>query len=114
MTTLRLPFPVSANRMYRRSGNRIHISTEYQKWKAEADGYFLQQKREAKPVKGRFLYHYTIDERRRAVARDGDNRGKVLLDFAQRVGLIDDDKLANGGSWNWGPVDGCILTISEV
>jgi Holliday junction resolvase RusA-like endonuclease len=111
---IELPFPVSANRMWRRSGTRIHLSEQYTKWKAEADGYFLQQKKGLKPVKGNFLYHYTIDAKRRAVARDGDNRGKCLLDYAQRVGLIEDDKLANGGSWNWGPVDGCVLTISEV
>jgi Holliday junction resolvase RusA-like endonuclease len=109
--TLCLPFPISANRLWRKSRSVIHISREYKTWKIEAEGWFMQQKKATKPVAGNFNYHITLDERRRKQARDGDNRGKCVLDFIQRMGLIEDDKLANKGTWEWGQADGCIVTV---
>lgn len=112
MVTITLPFPVSVNRMWRRGKNSTYISDQYRKWKDDALVSFLQQKRTAgQPIKGNFTYHIVLDEKRRKVARDGDNRGKGCLDFLQAVGLIEDDKLADAGSWSWGPVEGCFIRI---
>ena len=106
MVTISLPFPVSANRIWRNGNKRTYISPQYKAWKDEAFVSYLQQKRDAgEPIKGNFTYHIVLDETRRKVARDGDNRGKVCLDFLQAVGLIEDDKLADAGSWSWGPTE---------
>jgi Holliday junction resolvase RusA-like endonuclease len=109
--TLALPFPISANRLWRKSRNVVHISQEYKAWKIEADGWYMQQKQNTDRVTGPFTYHVTLDERRRSVAKDGDNRVKCLLDYLQRVERIVDDKHANGGTWAWGEADGCIITV---
>ncbi len=115
MVVIDLPFPISANRMWRRSGSRIHISKEYAAWKSEADAMFMQQKRAAgKPIKGAFTYHIALDGTRWPKASDGDNRGKCLLDFLQRVGLIENDKYAASGTWSWAPVKGCTVAVRPV
>lgn len=106
MVTLTLPFPPSANRLWRTGKGRTYLDPKYKDWKDEAFACYLQQKRAAgQPIKGHFTYHLTLDEKKRKVARDGDNRNKAALDFLQSVGLIEDDKLADGGSWSWGPVE---------
>lgn len=106
MVTLSLPFPPSQNRIWRRSGTRIHRSTEYNSWETEAIAvYHAQRKNAGEPIFGHFTYHIVFDEKRRKVARDGDNRQKAVLDFLQHVGLIEDDKFADAGSWSWGPIE---------
>lgn len=106
VVTLVLPFPPSANRLWRNANSRTYLSESYREWKDEAHVAYLQQKKAAgTPIKGNFHYHIVLDEKRRKRARDGDNRGKAVLDFIQSVGLIEDDKLADAGSWSWGPCD---------
>lgn len=109
--TLCLPFPISANRLWRKSRKVIHISQEYKSWKIEAEGWYMQQKKNTTRIPGHFTYHLTLDQTRRAVARDGDNRVKCVLDFLQRMDRIEDDKLADSGVWEWGNVDGCIIEV---
>lgn len=112
MVMLHLPFPPSVNRIWRSGKGRTYISKQYKAWKDEAMARYLEQRSSAgNPIVGNFTYHIILDEKRRKVARDGDNRGKVVLDLLQSVGLIEDDKLADAGSWSWGPVDGggCIV-----
>lgn len=114
MPVLTLPFPPSANRIWRVSNGRTHRSADYVKWEKKAEASFTNQKNHCgTPVSGGFVYHILLDETRRAVARDGDNRQKAVLDFLQHVGLIDDDKFANGGSWSWGPTekDCCVVSV---
>ena len=112
---LSLPFPVSVNRIWRTGNGRTYISPQYRTWKDQAYVAYIQQRKTVgRPVVGNFTYHITLDEKRRKVARDGDNRGKCVLDFLQHVGLIEDDKLANAGSWCWGPVDGCVVRVHGV
>jgi len=66
---------------------------------------FLAQKRQlaGARITGPFVYHLVLNERLRHANADGDNRAKYALDYAQRVGLITNDKLALGGSWCWAP-----------
>jgi Holliday junction resolvase RusA-like endonuclease len=115
MVTVSLPFPISQNRIWRRSGNRIHISKEYADWKAQADGMFLQQRKDCgDPIDGHFTYHFVFAEQERKGRRDGDNLQKCVLDWCQRAGLIKDDKYCDGGSWSWGPVDGVFVRLYKV
>jgi len=112
MVMLHLPFPPSANRLWRSGKGNTYISDKYRIWKNEAHSHFIMQRKGAgNPIRGNFTYHIILDEKRRKVARDGDNRGKCVLDFLQAVGLIEDDKFADGGGWSWGPIDGggCIV-----
>lgn len=115
MVTLTLPFPVSVNRIWRQGKGNTYLSPQYKAWKDEAYVAYIQQRKTVgTPVDGNFTYHIILDEKRRKQARDGDNRGKVILDFLQDVGLIVDDKLADAGSWSWGPVDGCMVRVHKV
>jgi len=116
MVTLSLPFPISANRLWRNGRGRTYLSPQYRAWKDAAFASYLQQKREAgTPIIGNFTYHITLDEKKRKQARDGDNRGKGVLDFLQSVGLIEDDKFADSGSWSWGPIEPgtCFVTLHK-
>lgn len=115
MVVLDLPFPPSANRLTRhgvRNGKRVsYTNPDYASWKEEAGWMFKAQRKNAgTPIKGAFTYHLVLDETRWPKASDGDNRCKAPLDFLQDVGLIENDKLAVGGSWSWGPVKGARIT----
>ena len=66
---------------------------------------YLEQKRRCEPVEGHFNYDIILSSESRRSNADGDNRTKVVLDFLERVGLIENDCLADGGSWKWGSAD---------
>src|SRR3972149_3390704 len=88
MIKLHLPYPPSANRLWRRSGNHIHRSTKYTKWLSDA-GYIALSQRPG-GING--PYRMTIqavkpDNRR----RDLDNLFKATSDLLVSVGVIDDD-----------------------
>jgi Holliday junction resolvase RusA-like endonuclease len=110
---LRIPMPPSVNAATRVGRSKstgksvVFSSPEKRKFFAEADAYFLQQKSSlmGQKIDGPFQYHLTLNEALRHGNSDGDNRGKYALDYLQRVGLIKNDKYAQGGSWKWGPCD---------
>lgn len=107
------PFPVSTNRLWAGGKGRVFLTPAYKKWKDAADVSFQQQRRHiGQPVKGRFTYHIALDEKKRA-NRDGDNFCKAVLDQLQRLELIENDKLADQGSWAWAPVEGCLVTVRK-
>lgn len=121
MIVLHLPFPPSVNASTRAGRNKhsgkafIYSSPEKRKFFAEADALYLLQKRHIGFVKGPFTYHLVLNAKLRHGNADGDNRGKYALDFAQRVGLIENDKFAEGGSWSWGHCEhGAMLSIHPV
>src|SRR5581483_2256621 len=90
----------------------IYSSPEKRQFFRDAETLYLLQKSHIGFVKGRFTYHLILNEKFRHGNSDGDNRGKYALDFAQRVGRIENDKLAEGGSWCWGPCEhGAMLSI---
>lgn len=73
---------------------------------------FLQQKRTCgEPIKGHFNYHISLDWSRRKSTMDGDNYGKIVLDFLQKVELIENDSMADTGTWAWAPVTGCVVQV---
>lgn len=96
----------------------MYLSPAYQSWIKEADQLFLIQKRgPVKTLTGHFfalLELHTTDKRRR---KDGDNRWKAPLDFATRLGLIEDDQFMQWGMVGWidepeyAPPYGARLTI---
>jgi len=119
MIAIDLPFPPSTNRLTRHAakGGKLlsYTNPDYVSWRKEAEGMFMQQKRSCgEPIKGFFSYHIALDKTRWPKARDGDNRGKAVLDFLEAMGLIEDDKFAVGGSWSWAPVSGCFVQAHPV
>ena len=116
---LDLPMPPSLNAVARigksRATGKAFVFSDRSKaaFFREAEGYYLQQKRNVTRVDGHFTYHLTLNETQRHGNADGDNRQKYVLDFLQRVGVIANDKYADGGSWSWGPCEhGCRISIS--
>lgn len=104
MTTITLPFPPSANRLWRNFKGRTVISEGYRLWK-ETAGWTLQAQRPQKhegPVN--IAIKLMMPDKRR---RDIDNRIKPILDLlcAHRVIAGDDSRfvrsvsvsLAHGG-----------------
>ena len=106
-----LPFPPSTNRIWRHDGNHrnrmIHLSPEYRKWKDKADVAVVAngcwRKRVVMP--GRFSVLILLSRARQR--GDLDNRIKALLDWAQRVELILDDKFCEEITARWAPTAEC-------
>ncbi|MCX7320420.1 MAG: hypothetical protein NT113_13335 [Hyphomicrobiales bacterium] len=118
MFVLEMPFPPSVNDANRigksRKTGKVVVFGDKGKLKflKDADALYMAQQRRLSFVGGPFTYHITLNEKMRKPAMDGDNRGKYVLDYLQRVGLIENDKLAEGGSWSWGPCEfGCSVIV---
>ncbi len=109
---LELPFPISKNALRGYGRGNVFHSKEYKAWIAEADGMFLQQKKSCgEPILDHFKYHIALDWSRRTTANDGQNYTECVLDFLQRVKLIENDKFADGGTWDWAPISGCVVQV---
>ena len=114
---LQLPFPPSVNDA-NKFGRRGHYpSADKVQFFRDADGLYMTQKRAlvGQKIKGPFTYHLVLNRGWRGPTMDGDNRIKFPLDCAQKFGLIENDKLAEGGSWSWGECEfGAMLSIHPV
>lgn len=115
---LNLPWPPSVNHANRigrsRSTGKMVVYGDKGKKRFFEDAQVLlaAQRRHVARISGAFTYHLTLNEKERHGNSDGDNRGKYVLDFLQSSGLIDNDKLAQGGSWAWGPCEyGCNIIV---
>ena len=91
-TILRLPTPPSVNALYynRKNGKgRGRVKTPaYCKWLAEADGWYLMQKRQIQPQSGRL----SIEIRLPSIRGDASNRIKAAEDFLVSRGITGDDR----------------------
>lgn len=88
MSEFHIPYPPSANRLWRRSGHVVHRSAHYVAWLLDAGPIALSQK--PKPVVG--PYKLTIQARRPDKRRrDIDNLLKPVGDLLQEIGLVADD-----------------------
>jgi Holliday junction resolvase RusA-like endonuclease len=108
---LHLPWPPSVNSANNFGKKGYYPSAEKKAFFRDADTlYYAQRPRWF--VKGPFTYHLTLNRAKRSPTMDGDNRTKYPLDFLQRVGLIENDKLAEAGSWLWGECEhGSMLSV---
>lgn len=114
---LHLPKPPSVNEANKFGKRGYYPSDEKKKFFVEANALFLMQKRalSGQKITGPFTYHLVLNSDQRGPLDDGDNRIKYPLDCAQKFGLIENDKLAEGGSWSWGPCEhGAMLSIHPV
>lgn len=117
MIVLHLPYPPSVNDANKFGKWGHYPSAEKKQFFAAADALFLSQKRalRGQRIDGPFTYHLVLNRALRHPLADGDNRGKYPLDCAQKFGLIENDKFAEGGSWSWGECEhGCMLSIHRV
>lgn len=112
MVTLELPYPPTANTIWRRGNGRTYLNPKYMAWQNEANGMFLQQK-SAKtigtPIVGPFEVHLTFSKDKRRKGSDLDNRVKPVLDQMQKLGLIENDSLAEKVTATWGPCEGVFI-----
>lgn len=91
MIRVTLPWPPSQNRIWRRGKSVTYLSSQYRAWIEEAGWAIRQQTRGFKPIVGRFRAEILLnppDNRQ----RDIDNSVKVLLDIAQKHGLVANDR----------------------
>lgn len=115
---LHLPMPPSLNLANRIGRNKktgkpqVYPNRDKIKFFAEADKLYVMQARKIAGFPGAFKYHLILNEAMRHGNADGDNRQKYAIDFLQRVGLIENDKLAEAGSWSWGPCEfGAMISV---
>lgn len=95
-----LPMPPSMNGIWRRGRNKQtgqivhHISATYRKWKKEASAELLRQRvgRRWHTIMGKFSVVLLLNRKKLRKNADIDNRYKAVSDWAQEVGVVDDDK----------------------
>lgn len=109
-----LPTPPSTNRLWRRKkGGGMRTSDEYLRWKREAGDLLmtLHQLRGVQRIDGPFEAEIVI----RHARGDLDNRVKVLLDAAQKFGLIANDANCMDLRVRYGDAPhGCRLILREI
>jgi crossover junction endodeoxyribonuclease RusA len=88
MIEVTLPFPPSANHVWRWFRGRGVVSAEGKRFREEV--YWLLRAARVKPLKGPVIFHVEVHppDRRRY---DLDNRLKPLVDACQHGGCYDDD-----------------------
>lgn len=118
MISLTVPYPPSANRMWRRSGAKIHKSTEYQNWLKQV-GWLIKSKR-VSAIEGPYNLALKIapvrnqDGSASKRQRDLDNFIKPISDALQACGVIENDSFAQTIYMEWtSATDGCWIEVSE-
>lgn len=100
-----LPMPPSANRIWRfsRRNGKSYRAAEYTKWIKEADAVFMAQRagKGWPTIEGGYRMTVVFD-RKAARGGDIDNRVKALGDFAQRAGVVANDRNCVGYAVDWG------------
>jgi Holliday junction resolvase RusA-like endonuclease len=113
VTEILLPWPPSTNNLWRyASGRKPYPSDDYKMWKRNADSIYQAYSRQWVPIKGRFNAELTFNQKHRNRS-DIDNRIKPCLDWLQRVGLIENDKLCSSLNAVWGEVEGVRIQLSQ-
>lgn len=109
--TLHLPRPTSVNRGIKYLGNK---SPGTVRWFTQCNRHIMMMRPKPKPVHGEFTIDVMIDKSwKRKV--DLDNMIKRLLDYLERVELIDNDKLCDDIHMHWGAAHGgCVVTVRSV
>lgn len=103
-----LPRPPSVNRFLAKLGNK---SPDVQQWIKRCDREIMAMRPRPQMVRGAFEATITWDERAFGRA-DIDNPIKPLLDYLERIELIENDKLCRKLNVGWGPASlGCIVGV---
>lgn len=114
MTTLTLPYPPSANRIWRQYKGRTLKSAVYREW-LEVTAHVIAHQRPA-TVAGKYALTI-IATRPDKRARDIDNLVKPISDALAQAGVVLNDSLAERVTVGWsqeGPIPGgAILVIVE-
>lgn len=98
MVELHLPYPPSANRLWRRSGRVMHKSTEYTKWLRDAGWAAKAQRPGAVTGPYRLQIQAVRPDKRK---RDLDNLAKPISDLLTSIGVIADDSDCEVLSMRW-------------
>lgn len=98
-TILTLPFPPSANNLFRTAGNRRVRTDRYRTW-ANAAGWEINAQSPQK-VPGRVRLDITF-ARKDARRRDLSNLAKAVEDILVTHGVIEDDSLVDELRLSWG------------
>lgn len=85
---LHIPYPPSANKLWRRAGTHIHKSGKYQAWLRSAGLYAKSQRPVGIVGKYKIGIQAVRPDKRR---RDLDNIIKPISDLLVLVGVIEDD-----------------------
>ena len=114
-TTIRLPTPPSVNSLYfnRKSGNgRGRVKTPaYRKWLAEADGWYLTQKRQIQCQSGKLRIEICLPK----IRGDASNRIKAAEDYLVSRGITGDDRHNHKVSVEIAPeLDCCEISITPL
>lgn len=98
MTTLRLPFPPTANNLYKNVRKGRARTEAYDSWLASAYGSLRGQQFEK--VVGSYRLQIVLSRPDRR-ARDADNLVKAISDFLKKAGVIQDDAHAQSVFIGW-------------
>jgi len=107
-----LPFPPSANRLWRSVGGSVIRSREYKNWKRDAcTAAAVMQNLGKGPVIG--IYELECKLSVKLKRGDADNRLKALHDIAKEIRLIVDDKFCRRTSVEWATIDhDCLVRLT--
>lgn len=100
MLSIMVPFPPSANRLWRSVNGRNIKSAEYRTWEniAVAEAYYSSGDKKRIPGSYRLLVEAQRPDRRR---RDLGNLEKPLSDILVTLNMVDDDCLAEEITLRW-------------
>lgn len=98
MTVLTLPFPPTANNLYKNLRKGRARTLAYDAWLAAAYGSLRGQPYE--PVKGSYRLQIVLTRPDRR-HRDADNLVKAISDFLKKAGIIQDDSHAQSVFIGW-------------
>ena len=109
---LDLPFPPSVNSIWRKVGNKMVISAPYHAWKIDANRLGLAQRINKNPMMvGPFEADILLDSAKFGKI-DVDNPSKAVLDWTQKMMLVENDKNCRRLLIEWGDTShGCKLTL---
>ncbi len=99
VVALYLPFPISANRLWRPVRGRMIATERYRTWK-QAAGAEINRQRPGR-IKGAFSCRIVLERKEGRGRIDADNGIKACLDILQAYGVIENDRLANEVNVSW-------------
>lgn len=105
---LHLPYPPSANNLWRSDRRRVHKSDEYKAWLTAA-GWRLTEQSKGQTISGPYelTIHAKRPDRRH---RDLGNLEKPISDLLQQMRIIEDDRFAEMITTRW-VTEGSPITV---